>query len=57
MQVAHLCTECSTPMVLMRHEGKYTDNGEEKDRFAIYKCDQCEIEMRFDIQNNKWVKM
>jgi hypothetical protein len=43
-------------MILIRHEGKYTDKDGEKDRFAVYKCDQCEIEMRFDIENNKWVK-
>ena len=57
MQMAQLCKECSTPMQLMRHEGKYMDGNEEKDRYAIFKCDQCEIELRFDIANNKWVKM
>jgi len=55
MQVAHLCQKCNTPMQLMRHEGKYDDKDESKDRFSIYECDQCEIEYRFDIANNKWV--
>lgn len=56
MQVAHLCKNCSTPMALVRHEGKYQDDKEDKDRYAIYKCGECEIELRFDIANNKWVE-
>jgi|GEM_PF-5886979 len=56
MQMAQLCQKCYTPMILKRHEGKYQDKGETKDKYAIYMCDQCEIEMKFDIENNKWVK-